>query len=177
MLPACCVVLCVCVCELMVMRMMMIVVMVGVGLTLTVLSHPHDASLITGGPDCLLDTSAPAGTAGDHDTAVQPMACCPGSLEVVHVPSGWCVRMEMVPSEEPHASISPSSYGAQHTLLTEEVCRVEGESYTCEWGGMHAWRQRTSRCCAHRAGLRAPSGQRLTCIQIPSCPSFHTMTL
>jgi hypothetical protein len=34
------------------------------------------------------------------------------------------VKMDNIPSEDVHARIAPSSYGAQHTEFTEAVCRV-----------------------------------------------------
>mmetsp|Transcript_37147 Transcript_37147/g.88311 ORF Transcript_37147/g.88311 Transcript_37147/m.88311 type:complete len:200 (-) Transcript_37147:423-1022(-) len=88
------------------------------------LSQPQDASRRTGSPGCWADTRAPGGTAGAHETAVTPTACAGSSVPILVVcqePSCWCERIEMVLSDEPQASMSPSSGGAQQTLLTDEV--------------------------------------------------------
>ena len=37
---------------------------------------------------------------------------------------------DTVPSEDPAAKISPSSWGAQQMLLTDAVCNVPGVMYT-----------------------------------------------
>ena len=39
--------------------------------------------------------------------------------------SGWCVRTEMLPSEDPQASIRPSSWGLKQRLLMEAECSTE----------------------------------------------------
>lgn len=77
----------------------------------------------------------PGRVAGAHETALQPMAW-PLNISAPHVPSSnryLCkavnkveqnkhillnVRTESLPSEDAHATIAPSSWGAQLTELT-----------------------------------------------------------
>mmetsp|Transcript_132 Transcript_132/g.479 ORF Transcript_132/g.479 Transcript_132/m.479 type:complete len:208 (-) Transcript_132:518-1141(-) len=96
----------------------------------TLLSQPHDTSRITGSDGPWADTREPGGTAGAHDTDVTPMGCAGSSAPILVVSQApvavlW-VMMEMVLSEDPQASMRPSSEGAQQTLLMEAVWRVLG---------------------------------------------------
>ena len=52
-----------------------------------------------------------------------------GTLETAQELSAWCVRTEMLPSEEPQASMRPSSWGPKARLLMEAECRTV--LYTC----------------------------------------------
>ena len=65
-----------------------------------------------GAPGALEETSAPAGTAGAHDTAVTPMACEPGS----------CAQHTAT-----HGCMGVVSYMADaHPLHTAHAKRVNG---------------------------------------------------
>lgn len=52
------------------------------------------------------------------------------TLLVSQLPSGLCSSSETVPSDEAHASTSPSSCGPNAMLLTDAVCSVGGVLYT-----------------------------------------------
>mmetsp|Transcript_10587 Transcript_10587/g.43767 ORF Transcript_10587/g.43767 Transcript_10587/m.43767 type:complete len:297 (-) Transcript_10587:421-1311(-) len=100
--------------------------------TLSVLSHPALTSRRTGAAPCATPTSAPADAAGDQLTARAPSVCAPDSFLESHSPV-WSLYASTatLPSDDALASISPSSCGAQHTLLTELSCSVAGLTYTC----------------------------------------------
>mmetsp|Transcript_35741 Transcript_35741/g.90336 ORF Transcript_35741/g.90336 Transcript_35741/m.90336 type:complete len:278 (-) Transcript_35741:411-1244(-) len=90
--------------------------------TLIVLSQPQLTRRLTGAGGALEETRDPGATAGAQDTAVAPTAWLPGSFVLSH----WPVldvysMMEMVPSEEAAARMSPSSWGAHAMLLMDAV--------------------------------------------------------
>ncbi len=102
--------------------------------TLMVLSHPPEASFWMGGE--MSPTKEPGAAAGAQETDVTPTGCAGSILAFSHAPSAFCVRTEMVPSDEPHARHNPNSCGAQHMLFTEESCSWKTCSccvYTLEW--------------------------------------------
>jgi hypothetical protein len=88
--------------------------------TLMVLSHPAEASFWTGG--AISPTKEPGAAAGAQETDVTPTGWAGSIFAFSHAPSTFCVKTEMVPSDDPHARHNPNSAGAQHMLFTEESC-------------------------------------------------------
>jgi len=88
--------------------------------TFTVLSHPPEASFCTG--IALSPTKEPGAVEGAQVTDVTPTGWAGSIFAFSHAPSTFCVKTEMVPSDDPHARHNPNSCGAQHMLFTEESC-------------------------------------------------------
>lgn len=70
-------------------------------------------------------TREPFGAAGAQVIALTPAGCAVSMRSVSQEPSGWYVRMEMVPSEDAAARMRPSSKGAHAMLFTDAVWRVD----------------------------------------------------
>jgi hypothetical protein len=88
--------------------------------TLMVLSHPAEASFWTAG--AISPTKEPGAAAGAQETDMTPTGWAGLIFAFSHAPSTFCVKTEMVPSDDPHARHNPNSAGAQHMLFTEESC-------------------------------------------------------
>mmetsp|Transcript_16634 Transcript_16634/g.56731 ORF Transcript_16634/g.56731 Transcript_16634/m.56731 type:complete len:224 (-) Transcript_16634:252-923(-) len=120
----------------------------------TRLSQPQDASRRTGACGAAAPTTSdPGGVAGAHDTLMHPTLCAPGTFCSDHVPSSalWLITLRL-PSLLAHASMSPTSCGAQHTLFTEASCSVGGEVYTgCHTFSAASFQMRTVRSKEHDA--------------------------
>ena len=66
------------------------------------------------------DAAPSAGAAtGAQDTALQPIACALNGLDDSHCPSLVSEIVETLPSDDAHARIAPSSWGAHAIEFTE----------------------------------------------------------
>ena len=80
------------------------------------------------------ERTAPAGKAGAHETALQPILCALNRL-TVQLSSAWRVRTLTRPSEDAHARQRPCSTGHHAIELTEPSCSRHW--YTCpHWPGV-----------------------------------------
>lgn len=90
--------------------------------TFTVLSQPPEQSFCTGSSrPC--PTRAPGAVDGAQETEVTPTGWACSILNISQTPSGLAVKMDILPSDDPHAKQRPSSWGAQgYWILIDDLC-------------------------------------------------------